>query len=177
MRAAQRGFTLTELLVAGAVLGLVLSAVVGVLSSGLHSYAAGAARVDLQQGVRLALERMSRELREAGYDPTGAGVAPVLVAEPTRIVFQRDLNGNGVIDATRERVTFLLRGDVLRRDAGGGAQPVLAGVKRLALTYRDRAHSPTIDPARVAFVRIEVEAEHAGARVVMATEVAVRNLR
>ena len=75
--------------------------------------------------MRYALERMASELREAGYDPTAAGIAPVVVAEPTRVEFLRDMNGNGVIDPTRERVTYVLRAgeSILRRDAGGGAQP------------------------------------------------------
>lgn len=171
----ERGFTLAELLVAAAALGLLLAGTFGLLSTGLRSYAVGAARVDVQQGVRLALERMSRELREAGYDPTGAGLAGVLVAEPTRVVFQRDLNANGVIDPTRERVTFLLRGDVLRRDAGGGAQPVLAGVRRLELRYRDAAHAPTTDAGRVVLVQIALEAAVAGQVVRMETAAAVRN--
>jgi len=173
----QRGFTLAEVLVAMAVVGLLMSGAVSVLSSGLQSYGMGAARVELQQGVRVALERISRELREAGYDPTGAGLAAVTVAEPARVVFLRDLNGNGVIDPTRERVTFLVRADgILRRDAGGGAQPMLNGVRRFALTYRDRDHAPTTDPARVTLVRVELEAGAAGVRVLMETEVALRNV-
>ena len=172
-----RGFTLAELLAAMAVVGLLMAGVVSVLAAGLASYRLGSARVDLQQGLRGALERMGRELREAGYDPTLARFAAIVVAEPGRVAFQRDLNGNGVIDPTRERVTFLLRADgVLRRDAGGGAQPLLAGVRRFALTYHARDHAPTTDPDRVALVRIELEAEAAGVRAVMQTEVALRNV-
>src|SRR3989304_6020528 len=73
---------------------------------------------DAQQSARIALERMTRELREAGYDPTGLGLPALVVAGPTRVAFQRDLNGNGVLDPTRERVTYLLRGRGLRRAAG-----------------------------------------------------------
>jgi len=99
------------------------------------------------------------KLREAGYDPTVAGIAPVVVAEPTRIAFQRDFNGNGVVDPTRERVTYLLRvGEtILRRDAGGGAQPVINGVRAFRLTYLDRAGLETVDPAAVTAVRIRLE--------------------
>ena len=172
----QRGFTLVEALTAAALLGLLLSGVLGLLSTGTQSYGVGALRVDLQQGVRLALERMARELREAGYDPTGAGFPAVVEAGPTRVAMQRDLNGNGVIDPTRERVTFLLRADVLRRDAGGGAQPMLAGVRRFVVTYGDRAGVPTTDPGRVAIVHVELEAEEGGVRVVMATAASIRNV-
>ena len=78
-----------------------------------------------------------------------------------------------------ERVSFLLRpGDgVLRRDAGGGAQPIIDGVRRLELTYFDGAGIPTTDPAQVTAVRIRLEAG-SGARVVrMETHVSVRNHR
>src|SRR5216684_5812802 len=133
------GYSLAELLVALGLLGLVMAATALLLQSGLAAWGWGASRVEAQQSARAALERMARELREAGYDPTGAGIEAVLVAEPTRVVFQRDLNANGLIDPTRERVTYLLRPKetTLRRDAGGGAQPLAANVRRFALFYLD----------------------------------------
>src|SRR6266852_3982305 len=89
----------------------------------------------------------------------GAGIQPVVAAAPALVTFQRDLNGNGVVDPTHERVTFLLRAgeSVLRRDAGGGAQPIIDGVRRFDLTYFDRARAPTTDPSRVDSVRIQLE--------------------
>jgi len=103
------------------------------LHLGLRAWVWGAARVEAQQSARYAVERLAGELREAGYDPTGAGIAPVVLAEPTRVVFQRDFNGNGVVDPTHERVTYLLRPgeSILRRDAGGGAQPVVEAATTL----------------------------------------------
>ncbi len=173
------GFSLAELLVSVAVLGLVLAGVFGILHSGLKAYGWGAARVQAQQSARVALERMAKELREAGYDPAGAGIQPVVVAAPALVTFQRDLNGNGVVDPTRERVTFLLRpGEtVLRRDAGGGAQPIIEGVRRFSLTYFDRAGAPTTDPSRVASVRIQLGVGLAGPGAVMEAQASVRNHR
>jgi prepilin-type N-terminal cleavage/methylation domain-containing protein len=172
-----RGFSLVELLVSLAVLSLVLAAVLSVLRAGLGAYGWGAARVEAQQSARIALERMARELREAGYDPTGAGMPGIVVAAPALVTFARDLNRNGVIDPTSERVTFLLRAGehVLRREAGGGAQPIIDGVRRLSLTYFDRAGALTTDPARVASIRIEMEVGRSGPTAVMGTEVAIRN--
>jgi type II secretory pathway component PulJ len=176
-RRAQTGHSLVDVLVATAIMGLVMSATLSVLQSGLAVWGWGTGRVEAQQAVRVALERMARELREAGYDPTGAGFEAVLVAEPARIVFQRDLNGNGLIDPTRERVTYLLRpGETtLRRDAGGGAQPLAEGVRRFTLSYLDRDGTPTADPSRIASVRIEVEAGRAGPEAAMTTLVTLRN--
>jgi prepilin-type N-terminal cleavage/methylation domain-containing protein len=169
------GFSLAEILIACAVLGLLMAGVLGVLEVGQRAYGIGAARVEAQQAARVGLERVARELREAGYDPTSAGIAPVLVAEPTRITFQRDLNGNGVVDPTRERVTVYLSGRVLRREAGGGGQPLVNDVRALALEYRDVGGAATADPARVAFVRLWLEVEVRGARAAMETSVALRN--
>ncbi len=171
------GYSLAELLVATAVLGLVMAGILGLLQSSVQAYLWGAARVEAQQSARVALERMAKELREAGYDPKAAGIEPIVAAEPTRVVFQRDLDGDGVVDPTSERVTFLLRPgeSVLRRDAGAGAQPVVTDVRRLALTYFDRAGLATIDPLAVASIRMEIEVGPATPAVVMRTQVTLRN--
>lgn len=174
-RRAAAGFSLAELLVVLAVVGLVMAATVTLLLAGQQSYGFGAARVEAQQSARVGLERMVKELRDAGYDPTGVGLPAIVVAEPTRVVYQRDLNANGVIDATRERVTFLLRGSVLRRDAGAGAQPIIEGARALALTYFDRAGLETGDPARVRSIHIRLEAGLGGPGVVMQSQVSLRN--
>ncbi len=176
-RGAQTGHSLVDVLVATAIMGLVMSATLSMLQSGLAAWGWGTGRVEAQQSIRAALERMAHELREAGYDPTGAGIDAVLVAEPARIVFQRDLNANGLIDPTRERVTYLLRSreTTLRRDAGGGAQPLAENVRRFTLSYLDKDGAPTADPARIASVGIEIEAGRAGPEATMATLVALRN--
>ena len=178
VRARTAGYSLVDLLVALAVGGGLMASSLGLLHLGLRAWLWGSARVSAQQSARYALERMASELREAGYDPTVAGIAPVLVAEPTRVVFQRDLNGNGVVDPTRERVTYLLRpGErILRRDAGGGAQPVIEEVRELRLSYLDRTGGPTADPAAVTAVRIRIEVGELGSAVVVETQATLRNL-
>lgn len=177
-RRARAGYSLVDLLVALAIGGGLLASTVTLLHLGLRAWLWGAARVEAQRSARYALERMASELREAGYDPTVAGIAPVVVAEPERIVFQRDFNGNGVVDPTRERVTYLLRvGEtILRRDAGGGAQPVIEGVRAFRLTYLDRAGRETTDPAAVSAVRIRLEVGSDGSGVLVETQATLRNL-
>ena len=178
VRHGPAGYSLVDLLVALAVGGGLMASTLTLLHLGLRAWVWGAARVEAQQSARYALERLAGELREAGYDPTVAGIAPVVLAEPTRIVFQRDLNGNGVVDPTRERVTYLLRAGetILRRDAGGGAQPVVEGVRGFRLVYLDRAGAPTTDPAAVTAVRIRLEIGGPDGGVVMETQATLRNL-
>jgi hypothetical protein len=178
VRHGPAGYSLVDLLVALAVGGGLMASTLTLLHLGLRAWVWGAARVEAQQSARYALERLAGELREAGYDPTVAGIAPVVLAGPTRVVFQRDLNGNGVVDPTRERVTYLLRAGetILRRDAGGGAQPVVEGVRGFRLVYLDRAGAATTDPAAVTAVRIRLEIGGADGGVVMETQATLRNL-
>jgi type II secretory pathway component PulJ len=173
------GVSLAELLISLAVLGLVLACVFGALHGALKAYSWGAGRVEAQQSARVALQRMAAELREAGYDPKRAGIQPILVAAPALVTFQRDLDGDGMVDPTRERVRFLLRAGetTLRRDAGSGAQPIIDGVRGFRLRYFDRAGLPVSDPSRVASVRIDLEVGLTGPSAAMQTDVSIRNDR
>jgi hypothetical protein len=106
------------------------------------------------QSARFALGRMAREIRTAGSGAAGALFPAITVAEPTRVVFHRDLNADGLVDGRRETVTWKLDGTILRRDSGGGAQPVVNGVRELAFTYLDADGAVTTDPERVRSVKI-----------------------
>jgi type II secretory pathway component PulJ len=171
--------TLTELLVVVALVALVLAGGFAILDQGQQAWAFGAARVEAQQSARVALDRLAADVRGAGR----GGVAPVAVAEPQRLVLQQDLDGDGKIGPTRERITWRLAGRVLRRDAGGGAQPVINGVREFALVYYDGAGAPTTSPPAVRAVGIwlTTRADHArslagrDAGATVATLVRIRN--
>lgn len=72
-RVDQRGFTLAELLVAIALVGLVMTGLVTLLMSGNQSYLTGTNQAETQAAMRAAIERLTTDLREAGYDPQGRG--------------------------------------------------------------------------------------------------------
>ena len=158
--------TLADLLVSTAVLGLTVGATVVTLEQGQRAWAVGSARVDAQQSGRAALAWLAAELRGAGQG-TGPRAAPALAAvEPARVVLHVDRNGDGAIGGATETVTWRLVGDVLRRDAGGGAQPVINAVRSLALAYFDAAGAPTSDPVAVRRITITLttRADHAPSR-------------
>ena len=172
------GFALAELLVVLAVAGLVLLALTGLLQQGEQAYLAGTTRLDAQQSARVALERLGRELREAGIDPRGTGFPPLVNPTPTGFTIQKDLNGDGVIAGNRERTTYSLTGRTLRRNAGGGAQPLIDDVDALTFTYLDAEGRPTWVPAEIRSVLIAITTgpERPGAgTVTMTTQVRFRN--
>ena len=175
--------TLTDLLVSCSVLGLVASATLITLEQGQQAWTIGNARVEAQQSARAALTWLTEELRAAGKGMHDARVAAISVAEPTRMVLHVDKNEDGVIVVSGETIVWRLDRDILRRDTGGGGQPVINGVRALAFAYFDEAGAPTADPAAVRTVRITLStrADHsrsiftAGLGPTLTTEVRLRN--
>jgi type IV pilus assembly protein PilW len=113
----QHGFTLTELLVACAIIGFVMTGLLSILRTGQQSYLTGTNQVEAQQSLRLALLRMSNEIREAGYCPTcGTGAAPFSAITGTSggtapsasgFMLQSDWNGNGAITSSSVTQTVM----------------------------------------------------------------------
>lgn len=174
--------SLADFLTALAVLGLVLSGTMTLLMHGERTYAEGVARVEAQQNARIALDRLARELRQAGHGDGVAAVPAISVAERTRVVLHVDLDGDGVVADRRETITWRLAAGVLRRDAGAGAQPIIEGVRDFGLAYLDERGASTADPAAVRTVRITLTTGAEGApgtarllATTMSTEVRLRN--
>ncbi len=59
------GFTLVELLVTAIILVFLFSVVFAVMQSGIRSWQRGEAQVDRQQNVRIMMDRLVREVRQA----------------------------------------------------------------------------------------------------------------
>lgn len=171
--------TLADLLVSLALLAVVLTANLTLLDSSRRAWATAAARVEAQQNARIALTRMARDLRTAGSG-IAATFPAVSVAEPSLVVFHRDVNHDGVIAGTRETITWKLDRTILRRDAGGGAQPIINGARALALTYLDADGVPTSVPGDVRTVQITLTTEPlgvsgTGVTATVSTQVRLRN--
>jgi len=91
------GFTLIELLIAMSIGTLVMATVTNVFISQKRAYHAQEQVNEMQQNVRAALDLMTRDIKMAGYDPTGGAFTdgiPSLAA--LRIL--ADSNGDGDID-------------------------------------------------------------------------------
>ena len=173
-----RGFALAELLAALAIVGIVLVALTGLFQQGEQAYLAGTARLEAQQSARVALERLGRELRAAGIDPRGSGFPPLINPTSTGFTIQNDLNGDGVIAGNRETITYSLTGRTLRRNAGGGAQPLIDDVESLTFAYLDAGGNPPETPREIRTVLIAITTSPASSGaggVSMTTQVRLRN--
>jgi type IV pilus assembly protein PilW len=151
----QSGFTLLEMLVSSAVFVIVLFAVYLMFTTNQVTYARGENKVELQQNGRVAMRRMAREIRMAGYDPgtaipAQASQTAIQVANANMITFIADLDGDDVSD----QVIYRLQGNqVIRESASwvGGAwtpnPPVSSeladSVSALSFTYFDNTDTAT----------------------------------
>jgi prepilin-type N-terminal cleavage/methylation domain-containing protein len=160
---SDRGFTLAELLVSVAIVGLVLAGVLGLWTTGSTTYLVGANRVEAQSSARAALALMARDIRGAGLDPRNVAatscsstsfIACAIVGPPatfppttatlptaTTFTIQNDSDGDGAI-ASGERISYALNGTVLeRRDFAVDAAPqeIVGGLQALTFTYFDAA--------------------------------------
>jgi type II secretory pathway component PulJ len=170
--------TLAELLVSITVLSVLMAGTLGIVEQGHRAWAMGAARVEAQQNARVALTRLAADIRSAGAG--GAGFDAISLAEPQRLILHYDANGDGLLDGSGESVMWRLHGGTLRRAAGGGAQPVLDGVERFALTYFDAAGAATTSASAVRSVAITLATRSAPRSgrteaFVVATRVRLRN--
>ncbi len=140
-----RGFTLVELLVVTAVLGLVLSGIVVMQTQGQQAYLFGAHRVEVQQNARVALDLMVRELRSAQ--------SITALTSATDLAF---VDQNGVA------LEYSISGTTLNRIASGTATPLVGGVQTFSLTYYSafdastNTGTTTTDPVKVTSIVIQL---------------------
>jgi type II secretory pathway component PulJ len=93
--------TLIELLI-GMMLGLVgTAALTALLRAGVRRASVAGVDAERRSRTAAAVDQLVRDVRVAGYDPTGAGIAAFAVVAADRVEIQADLDGNGTIDAAR----------------------------------------------------------------------------
>jgi len=179
----QRGFSLTEMLVVCALIGVVMAGVLSLVMVGQQSATATVNKVDAQSNARIGIERMIEEIREAGYLPAGptCPTAPVTPCPPfnyafpalngqsaTGLTIQNDWNASGDIQTTSvtdpvsgatrgEQVIYsFASGQLLRREMGVDGAPValVSGITSLAFTYLDQNNAVTATAANIRTVTI-----------------------
>ena len=141
----QKGFTLIELMVAMAISGMLMAVVAMAYTGQNKSNNAVQDISSLQQDMRSALQLMAREIRMAGYDPTGDADAGIVLATSTDFQFTLDINdgaggdSDGATDGVDEDIRYAINtsGDLGREVVGGatGLRPVTENIDQLMYEY------------------------------------------
>ncbi len=98
------GFTLVEILVAIFVMGVAVSAIYGIFIAANKSYHTQDRVAETQQGVRVGIDFMVRNIRMAGLDPLGTAGAGIDAATATSIRFTADgIKGTDWMDGIIDR--------------------------------------------------------------------------
>ena len=133
-----RGSVLVAPLV-GAALGLV---VLAGLTTSLAQAARWVIRAEKRMAVASAAERLLQalafDLRQAGWDPTGAAAAGLVQATPTALELRADLDGDGVVDAAsaeRVRYRYVAPQRTVSRLLGAQSMPLADDVTELTFAY------------------------------------------
>ena len=182
---SDQGFTITELLVAMAISGIVMTGIYSAYYSQQKSYITQEQVAAMQQNLRAAMYIMQREIRMAGCDPTGSAGASIQTPNANSITFTLDITGgesdgkdndndgsvdeadenrfsDGSCDDTNENITYSLytAGGVqkLGRDTGGGNQPVAENIDALDFVYLDSNATPTATISDIRSVQITMVA-------------------
>lgn len=141
-----RGFSLLEALVTTAIFLIVLYGVYLVYDVGEANYLKSSRKWDVQSQARVALERLGREIRTAGYANPKV-TDPVVIATNDTLSFHADLDGSGATYVTYSRrdctgtVTTTLYRNVSPTTFCGG-EPFVDGVTALTFTYYELNNVP-----------------------------------
>ncbi len=164
---SERGLILVELLLAMALVGVVLGGVTQSFMNQRKLTAIQSQRVALIQHAQAALDLVTREVRTAGTNPTGAALVPVTYST-AQLEIRADLNGNGTTDTTNDPNEHLIYAydsahqRITRDDGlGTGPQPLVDNIQTFTCTYLDSAGAETTVTNAIRQLQITITAQTA----------------
>jgi len=155
------GFTLIELLIAMAIGLILLGAMYGVFTTHNKIFGTQEQIAEMQQNARTAMDMMTREIRMAGYNPTGATFDGITYSA-SQLQVKADLDGNGTI-AGQENIIYKhdSANYQITRNIGSGDQPLIENVQTFTFDYLDSTGSATPTSANIRQIRITITARTA----------------
>lgn len=171
----KHGFSLIEVMVAMTLAAIATVLVVGAVIAQQKNHLTEEKMVDMQQGVRAAMEVIASEIRMAAYDPTGTAGAAIMIANAAELQFQIDRNADGDLD-NGEIIRFALTNDADRDgiadgtpcdlgrelNDGAGLQALVENIDALNFVYFDSngnaLPAPVVDPLSIGSIQITLVA-------------------
>lgn len=156
VRAAQRGFSLIEMILVIVIVGIIASVGAQLMGTGFQLYFTGRDTLSVDAQARVALERMTRELRTV-RPATGLTMLPA-----TEVTFT---------DETGTAVRYYINaGDLMRN-----TQVLAGGVSGLGFVYVDSAGAVTASAAQVFYISVQFTVTQGGMSSTYRATVSPRN--
>ena len=153
---AQRGFSLIEMILVIVIVGIISIVGAQIMGAGFQSYFTGRDSLGVDAQARLALERMTRELRTV-RPATGLTMVPA-----TEVTFTD-------VDGTAVRY-YINAGDLMRN-----TQVLAGGVSGLGFVYTGSSGAVTAIPAQVFYIGVQFTATQGGISGAYRATVSPRN--
>lgn len=188
-RRGNQGFTITELMVAITIFGVVMAAIYSSYLSQQEAFQITEAVTDAQQNLRAGMYMLERDIRMAGFDPTGSKkfefVSPLA---STTITFSYDASEDGVAGTT-EYIRFQRdpTRQTLQRCLGSGGPPptsypasstsdIAEYIASANFQYFDSNGIATTTPASVRTVVVTLSATRDDHTKQLSTRIQCRNM-
>src|SRR5262249_52766293 len=115
---------------------------------------------EMQQNARAAIDLMAREIKLAGYDPSGTAISNGIPYSPSQLQLVADLNGDGSTSGIDENVIYTYDPDNLRiqRSSAGTTMTLAENISAFTFDYLDASGNSTIASASIRQIRISVTA-------------------
>ena len=160
----ESGFTLVELLIAMTIGLIILAALSSTFLMQRKTYDIQEQIVEMVQTARAAMDMMSREIRMAGYDPTGTGFDGIPYnADPSTVDVYADLNDIPGIDnptGSYEHITYSYDSANNQIDrntnTGGGNKPFAENIDDFNVLYQDADGNATATTANIRQIKITI---------------------
>lgn len=139
-----KGFTITEFLVALALTAVLMAAMVKLFALFNQSYTTQNVSASVQQVVRSGIDIMTQNIRMAGFNPLkSADVGFKEDSSGNNIHFSYDLNADGIVN-NKEDIRFFHEDRKLKRQSRAGYRITLIdNVTDLKFTYLDLSDQTT----------------------------------
>lgn len=160
----KRGFTLIEVVIGLAICLILMVVTVNIFQVQRKSYSMQEQVSEMQQNIRASMDMMVREIRMAGYDPTGAGFAGIGTNTSGLLRILADIDGNGTTADTNEDITYRYYdtsdasypSQIKRKTGGASFQPFAENIDGFNFLYYDNNGVATSTASSIRQIRITI---------------------
>ena len=167
----KKGFTLIEVVAVALLIAMAFLGIYNLFSGGMKFWKTGTTQINAQQNTRLAMDRMARDIRHAGYGVTTGD--KITFTSASEIKFRADLNSDG----TAEEIHYYLNAGVIYKSIDGSGIPITNNEYSITNLIFGYILDADTDNVGLIVITIDVDRDKNGtADFSLSTEIKPRNL-